>query len=105
MGEFLFHRLLSESGYRFSTIVQNRTHLPLTGTPRFDSIRLVPRSQTEVNQMEFSALAKADKCPEESQLRRGPVIELPSNDAIPASVIASFIDLLEQPILIADRSG
>jgi signal transduction histidine kinase len=55
--------------------------------------------------MEFSAIAKADKCPEESQLRRGPVIELPSNDAIPASVISSFIDLLEQPILIADRSG
>jgi signal transduction histidine kinase len=38
-------------------------------------------------------------------LRRGPVIELPSNEAIPASVIASLLDLLEHPILISDRSG
>ena len=72
---------------------------------RFDSIRLVPRSQTEVNLMEFSALLKADKCPEECQLRRGPVIELPVNEAIPASAIASLLDLLDQPILISDRSG
>ena len=34
----------------FTTIVQNRTHLPLTGGTPFDSIPLVPRSQTEVNQ-------------------------------------------------------
>jgi len=92
-------------GKSFSTIVQNRTHLPLTGESSFDSIRMVPRSQTEVNQMEFSAFPKADKCPEESQLRRGPVIELPANEAIPASVIASLLDLLEEPILISDRSG
>jgi signal transduction histidine kinase len=38
-------------------------------------------------------------------LRRGPVIELPTNEAIPASVVASLLDLLEQPILIFDRSG
>ena len=38
-------------------------------------------------------------------MRRGPVIELPANEAIPASVIASFLDLLEQSILISDRSG
>jgi signal transduction histidine kinase len=55
--------------------------------------------------MEFSAFLKADKCPEENPLRRGPVIELPGNEAIPASVIASLLDLLEQPILISDRSG
>src|SRR5579864_5230645 len=55
--------------------------------------------------MEFSAFHKADKCPEESQLRRGPVIELPANEPIPASVIASLIDLLDQPILISDRTG
>src|ERR1700734_497312 len=55
--------------------------------------------------MEFSAFPKADRCPEESPLRRGPVIELPANEAIPASVIASFLDLLEQSILISDRSG
>src|SRR5258708_28396850 len=66
---------------------------------------MVPRSQTEVNQMECSAFQKADMCPEESQLRRGPVIELPANEAIPASVIASLLDLLEEPILISDRSG
>ena len=55
--------------------------------------------------MDFSAFPKADKCPEENQLRRGPVIELPAQDAIPPSVIASLLDLLEQPILISDRSG
>src|SRR5512142_1192984 len=55
--------------------------------------------------MEFSALPKADQCPEENQLRRGPVIELPANEAIPASLIASLLDLLEEPILISDRSG
>ena len=38
-------------------------------------------------------------------MRRSPVIELPANDAIPASVIASLLDLLEEPILISDRSG
>jgi signal transduction histidine kinase len=66
---------------------------------------MVPRKKTEVNQMEFSALLNADKCPEENQLRRGPVIELPANEAIPASVIASLLDLIDQPILISDRSG
>jgi signal transduction histidine kinase len=55
--------------------------------------------------MEFSASSKADKCPEENQLRRGPVIELPLNEAVPASVIAGLLDLVEQPILISDRSG
>jgi signal transduction histidine kinase len=55
--------------------------------------------------MEFSAFSKADKCPEENQLRRDPVIELPANEAIPASAIAGLLDLLEQPILISDRSG
>jgi signal transduction histidine kinase len=38
-------------------------------------------------------------------LRRGPVIELPAKEAIPATVIASLLDLLEEPILISDRSG
>jgi signal transduction histidine kinase len=38
-------------------------------------------------------------------LRRGPVIELPTNEAVPASVIASLLDLLEQPILVSDRFG
>jgi signal transduction histidine kinase len=55
--------------------------------------------------MESSAFPEADKCPEESQLRRGPVIELPAAEAVPANVIASLLDLLEQPILIFDRLG
>jgi signal transduction histidine kinase len=55
--------------------------------------------------MEFSAFHKADKCPEETQLRRGPVIDLPANEAIPANVVAGLLDLLEEPILISDRSG
>ena len=38
-------------------------------------------------------------------MRRGPVIELPTSEAVPASVIASLLDLLEQPILVSDRSG
>ncbi len=38
-------------------------------------------------------------------MRRGPVIELPTNEAVPASVIASLLDLLEQPILIFNRFG
>ncbi len=38
-------------------------------------------------------------------MRRGPVVELPSSEAVPASVIASLLDLLEQPILISDRAA
>jgi signal transduction histidine kinase len=55
--------------------------------------------------MEFSAFGRADKCPEENPLRRGPVIELPSNELIPSSVIGGLLELLDQPILISDRSG
>jgi signal transduction histidine kinase len=33
------------------------------------------------------------------------VIELPTNEAVPASVIAGLLDLMEQPILVSDRSG
>ncbi|HTC62174.1 MAG TPA: HAMP domain-containing sensor histidine kinase [Candidatus Saccharimonadales bacterium] len=38
-------------------------------------------------------------------MRRGPVIELPTTESVPASVIASLLDLLEQPILVSDRFG
>jgi signal transduction histidine kinase len=38
-------------------------------------------------------------------VRRGPVIELPTTESVPASVIASLLDLLEQPILVSDRFG
>jgi signal transduction histidine kinase len=33
------------------------------------------------------------------------VIELPTSEAVPASVLASLLDLLEQPIVISDRFG
>lgn len=53
-----------EGGEGFTTIVQNRTHLPLTLLLCFDSIRLVPRSiQTEVKSMEFSAVPKRISVP------------------------------------------
>jgi signal transduction histidine kinase len=52
-----------------------------------------------------TAFPKADKCPEESLVKRGPVIELPTNEAVPAAVITSLMDLLEQPILVCDRFG
>ena len=38
-------------------------------------------------------------------MRRVPVIELPANESIPASVIGGLLDLLEQAVLISDRSG
>ncbi|HEV2521487.1 MAG TPA: HAMP domain-containing sensor histidine kinase [Candidatus Acidoferrales bacterium] len=38
-------------------------------------------------------------------MKRGPVIELPASESFPASMIGSLLDLLEQPILISDRSG
>ena len=38
-------------------------------------------------------------------MKRGPVIELPANEAVPASVISSLLDLMDQPILISERSG
>jgi len=55
--------------------------------------------------MEFSAPRRADKCPEERQLRRGPVVELPATESLPASLLGSFLELLERPILVSDRSG
>jgi hypothetical protein len=47
--EIVFHKAFSNTGYRFSLNVQNRTHLPLTVLLRFDSIRQVFFKQTEVN--------------------------------------------------------
>ena len=38
-------------------------------------------------------------------MRRGPAIEIQANDALPLSVTANLLDLLEQPILISDRTG
>ncbi|MGD0906447.1 MAG: HAMP domain-containing sensor histidine kinase [Candidatus Acidiferrales bacterium] len=38
-------------------------------------------------------------------MRRGPVVESPSGEALPLSVAANLLDLLDQPILISDRTG
>jgi signal transduction histidine kinase len=38
-------------------------------------------------------------------LRRGQVVDSPVSDALPLSVTADLLDLLEQPILISDRTG
>ena len=55
--------------------------------------------------MEFSTLRVGDGCPEEKHLKRNPIIELQGSESLPASMVGSLLDLLEQPILISDRSG
>jgi len=42
---------------------------------------------------------------EEIDLKRGPILESPSNETLPLSVLANLLDLLEQPILVSDRAG
>jgi signal transduction histidine kinase len=41
----------------------------------------------------------------EGTLKRGPVLESLVNDGLPQSLNANLLDLLDQPILISDRSG
>ncbi len=55
--------------------------------------------------MEYSALSKADKCPRGAILKRGPTLESPANETLPLSQVANLLDLLEQPILVSDRTG
>jgi len=38
-------------------------------------------------------------------LKRGPVLESPVNETLPLSLLANLLDLLEQPILVSDRTG
>jgi len=38
-------------------------------------------------------------------LKRGPVLESPANETLPLSLLANLLDLLEQPILVSDRTG
>ena len=38
-------------------------------------------------------------------MKRVPVIELPTHETVPASAISSLLDLMDQPILISERSG
>jgi hypothetical protein len=56
--EIDFHISPGLSGKCFSTIVQNRTHLPLTARLPFDSIPLVPRTLAELILMKFLAFQK-----------------------------------------------
>jgi signal transduction histidine kinase len=42
---------------------------------------------------------------EESKLKRGPILESPTNETLPLSLLANLLDLLEQPILVSDRTG
>jgi len=41
----------------------------------------------------------------ESTLKRGPILESPANETLPLSVLANLLDLIEQPILLSDRTG
>ena len=38
-------------------------------------------------------------------MKRGPVLESPVNETLPLSLLANLLDLLEQPILVSDRTG
>ena len=41
----------------------------------------------------------------ESKLRRSPTIESPANETLPLGLLGNLLDLLEQPILVSDRTG
>ena len=41
----------------------------------------------------------------ESTLKRGPILESPANETLTLSLLASLLDLIEQPILVSDRMG
>lgn len=38
-------------------------------------------------------------------MRRSPIFESTANETLPLSSLATFLDLLEQPVLVADRTG
>jgi signal transduction histidine kinase len=38
-------------------------------------------------------------------LKRVPIMELPANETLPLSLLANLLDLVDQPILISDRTG
>jgi signal transduction histidine kinase len=41
----------------------------------------------------------------ESTLKRGPILESPANETLPLSLLANMLDLIEEPILVSDRTG
>src|SRR6202043_144152 len=47
----------------------------------------------------------ADGWPRRAILKRGPVLESSANETLPLSLLSNLLDLLEQPILVADRTG
>src|SRR5712691_8638232 len=54
--------------------------------------------------MEFSDSFEAYTCLE-SPLKRSPIFESTAIESLPLTSLASFLNLLEQPILISDRTG
>ena len=38
-------------------------------------------------------------------MKRGPILESPANETLPLSLLANLLDMLEQPILVSDRTG
>ena len=38
-------------------------------------------------------------------MKRSPIVEMPANESLPLTSLASFLNMLEEPILICDRGG
>src|ERR1700680_2552937 len=55
--------------------------------------------------MGFPASPRGERCPRRAILKRGPILESPANETLPLSLLANLLDLLEQPILLSDRTG
>lgn len=49
--------------------------------------------------------AESGQVSKESKLTRGPVVDSPASETLPLSLMANLLDLLEQPILVSDRTG
>jgi signal transduction histidine kinase len=103
--EFLFRNARFWRGYPFSLYVQNRTHLPLTLPLAFDSIPAGSPLTNRIGSNGVSRLVESGQVSRESKLRRGPTVESPANETLPLSLLANLLDLLEQPILVSDRTG
>src|SRR6202790_5722058 len=48
---------------------------------------------------------RAERCRRRAILKRVPIMELPANETLPLSLLANLLDLLDQPILVSDRTG
>jgi signal transduction histidine kinase len=76
----------------------------LTLSLGFDSIR-AGSPHLESNSNEFLRSAESGQVSKESELRRGPAVESPAEEALPLNLVANLLDLLEQPILITNSTG